>query len=54
MRLEDFRSLMINNVREFDKWAWKDQMENPQDWEETMTEQDWLNMFNTFIEDVGN
>lgn len=49
MEILDFRTLMLQKIRAFDSWAWKDARENPQDYED-MQFWDWFNMFKTFVE----
>lgn len=50
MTSDEFRSAMIVNIRAFDKWAWKDQFDNPEFWDEQYEMEDWLKLFNTFME----
>lgn len=49
MKLLDFRTWMIKQIRDFDRWAMTDMRENPDDWKENMTEADWLEMFNSYM-----
>jgi hypothetical protein len=53
MKPEDFRKFMIDSVRAFDKWAWVDMQQNPEDWN-TMTKEDLFQMFHDFIKDDLN
>lgn len=48
MKQEEFRTFMMKNLREFDAWAWKDQMDNPGDWKDSDTLENWFDMFVTF------
>jgi hypothetical protein len=49
MKQEEFRTFMMQNLREFDSWAWKDRMKNPGDWNDLDTKESWLDMFVTYI-----
>ncbi len=45
----DFRSLLIQEVREFENWVWKDSRENPDDYQD-MTYEKWYDLFNGYRE----
>lgn len=45
----DFRSALLEKLRAFDSWAWKDSRDNPQDYE-GMDFWAWFDMFKTYLE----
>jgi hypothetical protein len=47
---EEFRSDMMVRIRAFDRWTYKDQLSNPEDYA-NMQLGDWWQMFITFVED---
>ena len=47
MKSQEFRSYMIDRIREFDKWAWKDEADSPEDYE-NMTKELWFELFMGF------
>lgn len=49
MTAQEFRSLMIEKIRAFDKWAYKDQLDNPQDYNNVQLG-DWWSMFVNYVE----
>ena len=49
MKQEEFRAFMMKNLREFDSWAWKDRLANPNDWNDLDTLESWFDMFVTYI-----
>lgn len=42
---------MINSVRSFDKWAWKDVAAHPSDYED-YTLEDWIRLYEDFRENA--
>jgi len=49
MSAEEFRTEMIVRVRAFDKWAYKDQLSSPGDYEGYSFD-DWFALFQDFME----
>ena len=49
MDSQDFRKFMIDTLRGFENWAWKDSMENPADYKD-FTISDWYKMFTDYME----
>lgn len=49
MNAQEFRSFLIEKARSFDRWAYKDQMDNPQDYANAQLG-DWWQQFITFVE----
>lgn len=49
MEVSDFRSFMMEKIREFDRWAWVDARDNPEDYVEYQ-KIDWWNTFLEFME----
>ena len=48
----DFRANMMESLRAFDAWAWKDIMENPDEWDlDSMEFQEWFEMFDSYLQD---
>ena len=47
----DFREHMINKIRSFENWAWKDSIEQSEVWEDTTTFEQWFALFKEFIND---
>jgi len=45
----DFRRIMIEKIRAFEVYAWKDSNENPQDYED-MTFDRWMELFKEYSE----
>lgn len=39
----------MERVRSFDKYVRGDMRDNPGEWTETMSPEDWINMFNDYI-----
>lgn len=50
MDSQDFRMFMIQKLRAFESWAWKDAMENPHDYKNYVFS-DWYKMFQTYVEE---
>ncbi len=50
MTAEEFRSEMIVRVRAFDKWAFRDEMDNPAEYAGYTFEQ-WFTLFQDFQSD---
>jgi hypothetical protein len=50
MNAQEFRTFLINKVREFDRFAWKDSLENPSEYAKYQ-QQDWWHMFMEFMSD---
>lgn len=44
----DFREDMIKKVRAFEKWAYKDQQENPEDYE-NISFDEWFRRFEEYV-----
>lgn len=44
MSAEEFRSAMIQKVRAFDSWAYKDQLANPAEYVDYSFD-DWMDLF---------
>jgi hypothetical protein len=44
----EFRQKMINSLRAFEYWAWKDCCEHPEDWNDP-TFEEWQIMFNDYL-----
>jgi hypothetical protein len=53
MTAEEFRSEMIVRVRAFDKWAYKDQLSSPADYE-GYEFGDWFDLFDNFMKGQYN
>lgn len=51
MKPEDFRKFMITQIRGFDSWVWKDNMDNPEGWAEPLSKAEWLQLFLDYIGD---
>ena len=49
MKSMDFRQQMLVKLRAFEGWAWKDELENPDDWK-NMDFKSWVKMFNEYLE----
>lgn len=50
MDAQQFRAEMILRVRRFDSWAYKDQLENPSEYE-NYTFDDWFSLFSEYEHD---
>lgn len=47
----DFRSIMMERLRAFEKWAWLDSTENPNEWDfQSMEFQEWMEMFDNWLQ----
>jgi hypothetical protein len=49
MNSQEFRMFLIDRLRDFEKWAWRDSTENPGDYKD-FTVQDWYTMFLEYME----
>lgn len=49
MNAQEFRTHMIERIRAFDKWAYKDQLDNPEEYAE-MDCPGWWKLFQDFVE----
>lgn len=50
VKSQDFRKFMIDKIRSFENWAWKDAIENPEDWGDYDLEE-WFGLFRDYIEE---
>ncbi len=51
MNTFDFRAEMMERIRAFESWAWKDSLENPDEWDfDSMSFQEWMEMFDNWMQ----
>lgn len=50
VKSQDFRTFIIDQIRAFEAWAWKDGMENPEDWEKVISTKQWMDLFLDYID----
>lgn len=48
MNSQDFRSFIIRKIRAFESWAWRDSMDNPEDWND-LDEAAWIKLFEEYL-----
>jgi len=49
MTAQEFRTEMINKIRAFDAWAYKDQLANPSEYEDYEF-QEWFELFEGWLQ----
>ncbi len=49
MNAFDFRAEMIEKIRAFENWAWRDEIQNPEEWI-SMGFQEWFEMFENWMQ----
>lgn len=49
MNADEFRTFMMEHVRGFHNWSWRDAIQNPDDWKPDMTASEWLAMFFDYV-----